>query len=542
MATAAAPSSDDQFDYIIVGAGSAGCVLANRLSADPRNRVALLEAGGEDDWHWIHIPAGALKVVGNPRTDWCFESVSEPGLGRRMSVPRGRVLGGSSSINGTVYTRGAASDYDHWRQLGNAGWSWDDVLPLFKRSERHVDGANDAHGAEGELRVEHPRVHFDVFDILTKASVQAGLPHLDDFNRGELEGCGMFDVTQHRGRRMSAARAFLHPVRHRRNLSVITHATCTGLIIESGRVAGVDAKVRGIDRRLAARAEVILSAGSIGTPQILQRSGIGPGEVLRDAGIPVKLERANVGANLQDHLTMRVAAKVHGIATLNTRYHNLFKRALIGAEYLLKRSGPMVMSAPFWGGYARSDASRAAPNLEFLLMPLSMAPPYSAPDRFDAVSGGIYNLFPRSRGRVWITSPDPAAPPSILHNYLSDPDDRQVAIDSIKWLRRIFAAPAFQELRPEEIRPGPEAQTDEELLAAGIASAGTAYHQVGTCMMGPDDDAIVDERLRFRGLAGLRIADGSIMPTLVSGSTSACIIMIGEKAAEMILGDVRRPT
>ena len=540
MARQGDSSASETFDYIVVGAGSAGCVIANRLSADPAVRVALIEAGGEDDWHWIHIPAGSRAVIGSPRTDWCFVSEEEPMLGRRQPVPRGKVLGGSSSINGTVYTRGAATDFDHWRQLGNEGWSWDDVLPYFKRSERYVDGGDDAHGGEGELCVEHPRMGFKVYDVLTEAGQQAGLPFRKDFNRGEVEGVGLFDVTQHRGRRWSAAKAFLKPIRHRRNLKVFTRSLCQGLLLDESRVRGVDVLREGAVLRLEASREVILSAGSIGTPHILQLSGIGPGKTLQEAGITVRHERAGVGVNLMDHLTMRVATRVQGVSTLNTLYHNLFRRALMGLEYLFRSSGPMVMAAPFWGGYARSDPDRAVPNLEFLFMPLSMQPPFAEFDRFDAVSGGVYNLFPRSRGRVWATSADPHIKPSILHNYLSDWDDRRVAIDSIRLMRRIFEAPAFQALLPEEIRPGLEAQSDEDLLAASLATAGTAYHQVGTCAMGRGTTAVVNDRLRAHGLTGLRIADGSIMPALVSGSTSAAIIMVGEKAADMIRQDARQ--
>ena len=529
------------FDYIVVGAGSAGCVLANRLSADAGVSVALIEAGERDNWHWIHIPAGTREVVGNPRTDWSFATEKEPMLGRECVVARGRVLGGSSSINGTVFVRGAASDYDHWRDTGLAGWGWDDVLPYFKSIEHFVEGGDELHGGEGELHVEHPRIRMKVFDVLTQAAGEAGIAHRPDFNRGEIEGCGMFDVSQHRGRRWSAAKAFLEPAMSRPNLRVYTGAMCTGLVLESARATGVDVVIDGASQRLSARREVILCAGAIGSPQLLQQSGIGPGDVLKNAGVTVRHDRAGVGRNLQDHLTMRLVYKVHGVATINTRYHNLFKRAMMGAEYALKRSGPLVLGAPLWGGYVRSDAHRARPNLQFFGMPVSMSTAFGIPDTFDAVSCGVYNMHPRSRGAVWITSPDPLARPSILHNYLTDPDDRQVAIDSQRVMRRIFAAGSFQPLRPQELRPGIETQSDEELLAAGIANCGTAWHQVGTCAMGHGPDAVVDERLRVHGIAGLRIADGSVLPTLISGNTNACIIMIGEKAADMIRADARHP-
>ncbi|WP_120308260.1 GMC family oxidoreductase [Paraburkholderia sediminicola] len=527
-------SGEDTYDYVIVGGGSAGCVLANRLSADPSVRVALIEAGGLDDWHWIHIPAGTRKVVGNPRTDWGFESEMEPILGRKGLVFRGKVLGGSSSINGTVYTRGAATDYDHWRGLGLTGWGWDDVLPYFRRSERFVDGGGDMHGGEGELHVEHPRISMEIFDILTRAAVQAGLPYRSDFNGGVIEGCGMFDVTQHRGRRWSTAKAFLDPVRHRRNLDIVIKTTCTGLVFNGKRVIGVDGVSEGRRRRIQARREVVLSSGSIGTPHLLQLSGIGPGDVLQQAGITVRHENSAVGANLQDHLSIRYAAKVHGVDTINTRYHSLRKRALMVAEYALFRRGPLVMGAPLWGGFARSDQTQVRPNLQFLAMPVSMSQSFATPDNFDAVSCGIYNMHPRSRGHVRITSPDPKAKPAILHRYLTDPNDQKVAVDSLKLLRGLFSSPAFQALTPEEFTPGVEMQSDEELLAAAIKAAGTAFHQVGTCAMGCEKNSVVDERLRVRGVSGLRIADGSVLPTLISGNTNACIIMIGEKAAQMI--------
>lgn len=534
--------ADDTYDYVIIGAGSAGCVLANRLSADPAIRVALVEAGPRDDWHWIHIPAGTREVIGNPRTDWCYETEIEPMLGRRTPVARGRVLGGSSSVNGTVYQRGSAADYDQWRQRGLVGWAWDDVLPYFKRSEDFIEGADGDHGQGGELRVEHPRLHFDVFDIFTRAAEQAGVPRRADFNRGALEGCGMWDVKQRRGRRVSAATAFLAPVRRRGNLDILTDATCTGLTFDGARATGANFDRKGYAFTLTARRETLVCAGAIGSPQLLQLSGIGPGDILRDAGVEVRLDRPSVGANLHDHVTMRVAQKVHGVKTLNTMYHNPVSKTAIALQYALSGSGPLVMGAPLWGGYTRSDQQREVPNLQFLLMPVSMSVSFSAPDRFDAISGGIYNLHPRSRGRVWIRSKDFRKPPSILHNFLTDADDQRVAIDSLRLMRRIFSTPAFKALQPEELRPGSANETDEELLAAGLETAGTAYHQVGTCEMSADGRGVVDGRLRVRGLQGLRVVDGSVMPAIVSGSTGTAIMMIAEKAADMIRADARSST
>ena len=515
-------------------------MLANRLSADPGIQVVLLEAGGEDDWHWIKIPAGTRHVVGNPRTDWMSKSEIEPMLQRSMPVSRGKVLGGSSSINGCVYVRGAASDFESWRKAGLWGWGWDDVLPVYRRLERYAGGADEMRGDSGELHVERPRIRMAAFDYLNRAAIEAGIPARSDFNRGEVEGCGMYDVTQHRGVRQSAARAFLDPVRHRLNLHIVTHAMCGGLTLDRGRVTGATVFRHNETQSIAARREVILCAGAIGTPQILQLSGIGPGAMLRQAGVAVKHDLPGVGANLQDHMTMRLVVRVHGIPTVNTRYHSLLKRAWMGAEYGLFRRGPLVMGAPLWGGFTRSDPQRPEPNVQFFSMPASMTTVFGEPDRFDAIAGGVYNLHPRSRGRVWIKGPDWREAPAILHNYLTDSDDQKVAIDSVRLMRRIYGSRAFTGLQTQETRPGAEAQTDEELLASSIKTAGTAWHEVGTCAMGVSENAVVDAQLRVHGIGALRIADGSVMPTIISGNTNACIMMIADRAATFILGDAVR--
>ncbi|MFN3144295.1 MAG: GMC family oxidoreductase [Paracoccaceae bacterium] len=522
-------------DYIIVGGGSAGCVLANRLSA--KASVVLLEAGGRDNYHWVHIPVGYLYCIGNPRTDWGFRTAEEPGLnGRSLMYPRGRILGGCSSINGMLYLRGQAADYDHWRQLGLAGWGWDDVLPYFKLSEDYVDGADDLHGAGGEWRVDNQRLHWDILDAWREAAVQAGLPRTDDFNTGDNEGVGYFKVNQRDGWRLNTAKAFLRPAMRSGRLRVETDAQAEGLILEGRRAVGVRFRQNGQVKELRAGREVILSAGAIGSPQLLQLSGIGPGDHLQAHGVEVVLDQPGIGANLQDHLQLRCAWKVSNAVTLNTLSASLLGKARIAAEYALRRTGPMSMSPSQLGAFARSGPDVATADLEYHVQPLSLDAFGQPLHPFDALTASVCHLRPESRGHVRIASPDPRAQPEIAPNYLSTEGDRRVAAAAIRLTRRIMAQPALAAFAPEEFRPGPEVPDDDAALARAAGDIGTTiFHPVGTVRMGADDAAPLDPALRLRGIGGLRVVDASVMPTITSGNTNSPTIMIAEKAADLIL-------
>jgi choline dehydrogenase len=530
------------FDYIIVGAGTAGCLLANRLSADPANRVLLLEAGGKDNYHWIHIPVGYLYLMGNPRTDWGFKTAEEPGLnGRSLAYPRGKVLGGCSSINGMIYMRGQARDYDTWRQMGNEGWGWADVLPHFKRHQDQwalePDAFEDVHVRGGEWRIELARIRWEILDAFREAAAEAGIPKVDDFNRGDNEGCGYFHVNQKTGVRWNTSKGFLRPVRHRPNLTVETHAQVERLLLDGKRVTGLVMRQGGSRHTLAAAREVVLAAGAIGSPHILQLSGIGPGAVLQPLGIDVRHELKGVGENLHDHLQIRCAYKVHGVKTMNERFQSLMQRAGFAAQYVLTRRGPMTMAPSQLGAFVKSDPSRATPNLQYHVQPLTL-PRFGEPlDPFPAFTASVANVRPTSRGWVRLTSPDPDAAPEIRPNYLSTSEDRSVAAESIRVTRNIVSMPALARYRPQEFRPGLEFQSDDDLARAAGDISTTIFHPVGTAKMGNDATAVVDPRLKVRGLTGLRVADASIMPTITSGNTNAPTLMIAEKAAAMLLQD-----
>jgi len=540
---------EGEYDYIIVGAGSAGCLLANRLSTDAGKRVLILEAGGNDNWIWFHIPVGYLFAIGNPRSDWCFKTEPEPGLnGRSLNYPRGKVIGGSSAINAMIYMRGQAADYDHWRQLGLNGWGWDDVLPFFKRHENHFMGASADHAIGGEWHIEAPRVRWDLLDAFRAAAEQAGIKSITDFNCGDNEGCCAFHVNQRRGRRVSAARAFLKPALNRANLRLETGCLVEGLIFAGRRAVGVRWRQGsdGATRSAHCRGEIVLAAGAIGSPHILMLSGIGPGEHLRQHGIDVVLDRPGVGGNLQDHLQLRLIYKVEGIATLNERYHRPFGFIGMLAEYVLFRRGPLTMAPSQLGLFTRSDRDQPRANLQYHVQPLSLDRFGEPLHKFPAFTASVCNLQPTSRGSLRLRSPAPADQPAIRPNYLSTDQDRRIAASAIRLTRRIAAQPALARFHPEEYLPGAAIRDDNE--AALVKAAGdigtTIFHPVGTAKMGlpSDPSAVVDERLRVSGIERLRVIDASVMPTITSGNTNAPTMMIAEKGAALLRADAKALT
>ncbi len=533
----------DTFDYVIVGGGSAGCVLANRLSADPRTRVALIEAGGKDDWIWFHIPVGYLFAIGNPRADWCFETEPDPGLnGRKLKYPRGKVLGGSSAINAMLYLRGQAADYDGWRRMGLEGWGWDDVLPVFKSHEDHFRGASPLHGAGGEWRVDAPRMRWEILDAFADAAAECGIPKVADFNGGDNEGSSYFQVNQRNGRRWSAARGFLKPALGRPNLAVITGALADRVLFDGTRATGVAYAKDGVEHRVGARVEVVLAAGAVASPALLERSGVGAPARLADLGVATVADVPGVGESLQDHLQLRTIFEIEGTRTLNTDYRNYLKRAWMGIEYALFRRGPLAMAPSQFGAFTRSSPDVATPDLEFHIQPLSLDRFGEPMHPFGAFTVSVCNLRPTSRGSIHARSTDPADAPAIRPNYLSTEEDRRVAVASIRLARRVVEAPALARFRPRAYLPAAGLLSDAELVKAAGDIGTTIFHPVGTARMGTADDphAVTDARLRVRGVQGLRVIDASVMPAITSGNTNSPTIMIAEKGAAMVLEDARR--
>ena len=529
------------FDYIIVGAGTAGCVLANRLSANPKTQVLLLEAGRKDDYFWIDIPVGYLYTIGNPRTDWCYQTEPDPGLnGRSIGYARGKVLGGCSSINAMIYMRGQRDDFDHWQSLGNKDWGWDDVLPIFKMSEDYQHGADDFHGVGGEMRVEERRVNWEILDAWRDAAAEFGIPKIKEFNRGDNFGNAYFQMNQRRGVRWNATKAYLRPAENRPNLTVLSNVLVEKVALNNSgqrpRATGV--KIRRADKSstiFKADQEVLLSAGAIGSPQILQLSGIGSSELLGSRNIPTRVDLRGVGENLQDHLQVRSVYQVENTVTLNQKAGSLIGKALMGLEYFFFKTGPLTMPPSQLGAFAKSDPNRSTANIEWHVQPLSLDKFGDPLHKFNAITPSVCNLRPTSRGQVRIKSNDPEEHPTIRLNYLSTSEDEEVAVEGLRFTRRIMRAEALKKFNPVELKPGAEIQTDTQLLEAARDLGTTIFHPVGTCKMGSDESAVVNDRLEVHGVANLRVIDASIMPTITSGNTNAPTVMIAEKGAKFVL-------